>query len=650
MSEKDKTFENVLKENRVLVSIETVKIKDFIFSTNKLKLIRGASYLLDYMNQVEVPRILKKYGLEYKTHELVNKIYNINDDKEFLEKVDEEIDKTIDKRILYIGAGNAKFLVDSKKTAEKICKEIKEIYKSLAPSAKVVAECYPMKENEKIWTAIDELAQKTAEKKSEGFPMLNIDLPFAVKCDLSGTEPAVVSLKNLEKDLENIEIHRSGEGSDDDKQVEDTITAIRNVIKKDIMKISEESAVKIKYSNKMIKDDVNEIGFYSIIKKALNYDIHLNTEIDDYSVGDSFIGFVYSDGDGLGDFLKNVKKVYTTEEEYLKFMRKFSVILDRNTKYVLKEVIKKMYDAEKFVKKKTILKDGKPKYKIINGEKKIVEKSVIGEFLIVGGDDVCAVFPADLAIEISYEFQKEFEKKMNEFTKIENEKNEKKNPENITSSCGVVIAKNKTPMFQLFEQGLKLQKSAKAKRYQENKNREGKVRTGYIDFQVIGNEGNVNIKEYRKKWYDKFDKEDENKRKLHVSRRPYSIRGLEKEEYKDVSESIDKLIDQVKELKTKNFPNTKIRYIYDLKKDDTKTDNEKIMESINILSKMSTEEINVLNELWGIKDKMNLSFENENKNEKFKEFFDNIFDVLEIYDFIQKDKSSSEKEEKKSGN
>ena len=649
MSGKDKTFGDVLKENRVLVSIETVKIKDFIFSTNKLKLIRGASYLLDYMNQVEVPRILKKYGLEYKTHELVNKIYNINDDKEFLEKVDEEIDKAIDKRILYIGAGNAKFLFEDKDKAEKICKEIKEVYKALAPSAKVVAEYYEMKENEKIWTAIDELAQKTAEKKSEGFPMLNIDLPFAVKCDLSGTEPAVVSLKNLKDDLEKIEIHKSGEGSDDNKQVKDTITAIRNVIKKDNMKISEESAVKIKYSNKMIKDDVNEIGFYSIIKKALNYDIHLNTEIDDYSVGDSFIGFVYSDGDGLGDFLKNVKKVYTTEEEYLKFMRKFSVILDRNTKYVLKEVIKKMYNDKKFVKKKPILKDGKPKYEIINDKEEEVKKSIIGEFLIVGGDDVCAVFPADLAIEISYEFQKEFEKKMNEFTKIENEKNEKKNPENITSSCGVVIAKNKTPMFQLFEQGLKLQKSAKAKRYQENKNREGKVRTGYIDFQVIGNEGNVNIKEYRQKWYNKIDKEDKNKGKLHVSRRPYSISGSEKnKEYKDVSESIKKLIDQVKKLKTKNFPNTKIRYIYDLKKDDTKTDNEKIMESINILSKMSTGEIQVLNELWGIKDKMNLSFENE--NEKFKEFFDNIFDVLEIYDFIQKDKSSSEKEDNNSGN
>ena len=668
MSEKDKTFEDVLKENRVLVSIETVKIKDFIFSTNKLKLIRGASYLLDYMNQVEVPRILKKYGLEYKTHELVNKIYNINDDKEFLEKVDEEIDKAIDKRILYIGAGNAKFLVEDKDKAEKICKEIKEVYKALAPSAKVVAEYYEMKENEEIWTAIDELAQKTAEKKSEGFTMLKIDLPFAVKCDLSGTEPAVVSWKNIEDDLKSIKIHRSGypwekddkkvivkeklEFKDDTKKQKDnTVKAIENVIKEGKLNISEESAIKIKYSNKMIKDDVNEIGFYSIIKKALNYDIHLNTEIDDYSVGDSFIGFVYSDGDGLGDFLKNVKKVYTTEKEYLKFMRKFSVILDRNTKYVLKEVIKKMYNDKKFVKKKLILKDGKPKYEIINDKEEEVKKSIIGEFLIVGGDDVCAVFPADLAIEISYEFQKQFEEKMKKFTEIENQKNKKKNPENITSSCGVVIAKNKTPMFQLFEQGLKLQKSAKAKRYQENKNREGKVRTGYIDFQVIGNEGNVNIKEYRKKWYNKFDKEDKNKGKLHVSRRPYSISGSEKnKEYKDVSESIKKLIDQVKKLKTKNFPNTKIRYIYDLKKDDTKTDNEKIMESINILSKMSTEEIQVLNELWGIKDKMNLSFENENKNEKFKEFFDNIFDVLEIYDFIQKDKSSSEKEDNNSGN
>ena len=632
MDEKNKTFEEILKENRFLVSIETVKIKDFIFSTNKLKLIRGASYLLDYMNQVEVPRILKKYGLEYKAKELVNEIYDISDDDKFLKQVDEKIDDAIDKRILYIGAGNAKFLVEDKDKAEKICKEIKEVYKTLAPSAKVVAEYYEIKENEKIWDGIDELAQKTSEKKSKGFPILNIDLPFAVKCDLSGSEPAVVSYKNIDEDLEKIEIHRSGKGFDDNKQVEDTVTAIRNVIKEGKLNISEESAVKIKYSNKMIKDDVNEIGFYSIIKKALKDDIHLNTEIENYTVGDSFIGFIYSDGDGLGDFLKNVKKVYTTEEKYLKFMRKFSVILDRNTKYVLKEVIKEMYENGKFIKKKPISKEEK------------IEKSVIGEFLIVGGDDVCAVFPADLALEISYKFQKQFEEKMKKFTENENRNNEEKNTENITSSCGVVIAKDKTPMFKLFEQGLKLQKLAKGKRYNENqKRKKDAVRTGYIDFQVIGSEGNVDLKEYRKKWYDKFDKE-KNENKLHISKRPYSINKLDEE----ISESIYKLIENVKKLKNKNFPNTKIRYIYDLKKDETKTDNEKIMESINILSKMSEEDIKVLNDLWGIKDKMKLDF--ESGNEKFKELFDNIFDILEIYDFIQEDEKPLKKEEDESGN
>lgn len=72
-------FEKMLEENKVLVSIETVKIKDFIFSTNKLKLIRGASYLLDYVNQVEVPEILGSRDMEFKAKELVNDIYDIED-------------------------------------------------------------------------------------------------------------------------------------------------------------------------------------------------------------------------------------------------------------------------------------------------------------------------------------------------------------------------------------------------------------------------------------------------------------------------------------------------------------------------------------------------------------------------------------------
>ena len=50
---------------KFIVAIETVKIKEFLFSTNKLKVIRGASYLLDYLNQVEVPKILKDKNIYF---------------------------------------------------------------------------------------------------------------------------------------------------------------------------------------------------------------------------------------------------------------------------------------------------------------------------------------------------------------------------------------------------------------------------------------------------------------------------------------------------------------------------------------------------------------------------------------------------------
>ena len=118
---------------KFIVAIETVKIKEFLFSTNKLKVIRGASYLLDYLNQVEVPKILEK-----------NEITEEN--------------------IIYVGAGNAKFFTDTEEKAEKIIKEVKEKYEENS--------------DKKVWDIFDKLGINTAKAKSKGFPILNIDLPY----------------------------------------------------------------------------------------------------------------------------------------------------------------------------------------------------------------------------------------------------------------------------------------------------------------------------------------------------------------------------------------------------------------------------------------------------------------------------------------
>ena len=181
----------------------------------------------------------------------------------------------------------------------------------------------------------------------------------------------------------------------------------------------------------------------------------------------------------------------------------------------------------------------------------------------------------------------------------------------ITSSSGVIIAKSKTPAFQLFEQALKLQKLAKAKRYEHS------AKTGFIDFQVIGSEGCVDIDSFRKT----INKKDEVKKKDNlVMERPYAIDIEESSKVKNVEE----LFTTIKELKEIKFPKNKLRYIYELKRDKKLDDFEKKMEFINILSKMKDEHINF------IKENYNIDYDYQ----EFEKYFNNIFDIVELYDFV----------------
>lgn len=552
--------------SRYIVTVETVKIKDFLFSTNKLRIIRGASYLLDYLNQVVVPEILKSNGVKGED-------------------------------IIYVGAGNAKFFVDDEDTAKNIAKEVKRVYKKEAPNSKVVVSYIETeyrvgkdnsKNKRKIWEDIDKLAQNTAVEKSKGFLMMNLDFIGVEKCEICGKNSAQISVENLERDLEDIGlIVKDGEVILDNYSLR--IPVLREQIKdltgttgdnKGI--ICEECLRKLIFSNR-VKDTESEkkISFYNSVKDEFK-DIELGTEISDYENGKSFIGFMYSDGDGLGDFLKNISQKFkndksssNVEEKYLEFLKEFSETLDKNTKEALIDTIKDIFQGKE-------------------------NKRIIGEFLIVGGDDVCAVFNPELVLELSEKFQKIFEEKMKKYIS-----KTKANDSKITSSSGVIIAKSKTPAFQLFDQALKLQKLAKAKRYEHN------AQTGFIDFQVIGSEGCVDIDAFRKKI------DFENNR---VMERAYAINIEGNSKVKNV----EKLFETIKELKKIKFPKNKLRYIYELKRDEKLEDFEKKMEFINILSKMKDEHIKF------IKENYNIDYDYQ----EFERYFNNIFDIVELYDFV----------------
>lgn len=576
----------------VLLTIETVKIKDYLFSTNKLKVIRGASYLLDYLNQVVVVEILKNHGLNDK-----------NDN------------------YLYVAAGNAKVLVKDKDEAEKIIKEVEKAYSKIAPGAKIAASTVENKENKKIWDLIKDSTDRTAQVKNKGFKELNYHLPFVKKCDLCTTNPAEINENNIKnKTIDFLDyLNEFQKENKIDKRIltnfhpESIEDIYKNLVPKNEEKtqgICLECLSKIIFSEE-IKEDNPKVGFYSLFKgkkiekgkdekeEENKIDFFKDKEqaetIEDYKDGKSFIGFMYADGDGLGDFLSKLKDKFVennNEADYKAFLKDFSVKLDAVTKDSLIQAMKEL--KHKF-----------PIHKKENGE----ERRYYGEFLIVGGDDVCGVFPADLVLELSEKYQAIFEKEMYKFFE-DNRDTNSTGINNITTSSGVLIAKAKTPMYLLFNQSLKLQKSAKKKRYDKFKGKINDKKHGYTDFQVIGSEGNVDIIDFRFRQGLLIRDDKDNEKGL--IQRPYEV--------SENNSNLKELIEKIQNLKKSDFPRNKIRKFYELKKEINKT--EAMYEFVNLYSKLTDKQKDFLN----IELKENMSFDGNLKD---------IFDILEMYSFVQ---------------
>lgn len=551
-----------------IMSVETIKIKDFLFSTNKLKCIQGASYLLDYINNIGIRKILEKYGVKtpkisYKEIENIFKNSN-NIEKDLYEKLK-------DNDVFYIAAGNAKFIIREEHNLLNIKNEIEKMYEVLLPGSKVVIGYETISDGVLYSNIISALAQKTNEQKSIYSFIDNLDLPYIKKCALSNREDAEISINDLssKEKLLKIIYPLFSLGGKKEFVFEEILDKIYSKIHLDVLKnqlnnlidiskeyVSRATMLKIIFSN-LLKDADEEISFYSqVLKKFPNIDE--NMSIEEYPIDKSFIGFMYSDGDGLGEHIKN-STLNKTNNEYLIFIKPFSIILDYITRSSLIDALDNIIEDK-------------------NSKK-------VGAFFIVGGDDVCALFDAPTAIKVSAKYSEIFSNKM-----------KKVKYDNISTSNGLLISKAKVPIFLMMRQALNLQKSAKSKRYEKKSNK------GYIDFQNIGQEGLVNISNYRKD-------------KLNVLNRPYE------------NTDFIKLINNIRELSKNKIPKNKLRTFYDILVNKVDLLQEKNMKILNLIFKINNQEL--IKNIW-----------NEFSNNEVDIIFGkmnicrDILDIIELYDFI----------------
>ncbi|MGM0369558.1 MAG: Cas10/Cmr2 second palm domain-containing protein [Bacillota bacterium] len=480
-----------------LALIEVVKVKGFLFSSSKLKSIRGASYILDNLN--------------------LEKAKN-----EFVESYEGEGRA----ERIYFGGGNNKVLFANKRDAEEFVKKVEGLYTKEAPGVKIVSTVKKRRQDEELSDLMQRGEEEIKKGKNEGFSLGVEANSFGKYCTVCG-----------ENFCESY--------SSDIKQL-----------------LCTECNAKINAGakiNQLKNSDLAENGFEDYIynrfyEQLKDKEINLEQlkwpgKTKELADKDNFIGFIYADGNRIGSFLREFNNKYVkgggiTEKTYKKLQRTFSSALDEATKEAVIEAVTEVIPPQEYI-------NSGGKYPV--------------EFIIAGGDDLILIVPADKSLAVADKFTQYFEQKINkkladeaQFAQIiENQKPEIK----ITTSCGVAIAKSSYPINLLFDHSAQLLKSAKLRTYslyQSYRNQTGVEHNyGAVDYDIINSSSIKDLALKRKEEYRISDKN-------YLTLRPYIVTSTEKEQ-RDLPDFLylDNFMERVKELKKKQFPQTKLRQMLD---------------------------------------------------------------------------------------
>lgn len=380
--------------------LDTSGINEYIFGTNKLREIRGASILLDSLNRDKaVDELKKNYGTKDQQWECI-----------------------------VAGGGNIKVIFDDEDNAEKYKNFLKKLF---SDGAKGVGVTVILSVKNDSWTEAEWI--KDAQKQLQRAKLLKqrdgqvLTSGYFKTCQACGVYPA-------EK--------KSHE---------------RFVCSGCIQKIDKSS-------------EHREMEIYKRLFKSIDLIPKLPQEFGD--IGEKshprgYIGFIYADGNRMGEHLARIK---TFDD-----LKEFSKNVEESTFRAAEETIKHNFkDDHTF------------------------------QIILAGGDDLIMVVPAHKAISVAVHFCDEFN---NMFTK-DNEEN------NITTSAAVVLCHDSMPIKDVLESAEGLLKNAKIRSRDYNDE-------SYIDFLATTGSALGNPISRRKKELEFSDSGN-----ISLTMRPYSIKEM----------------------------------------------------------------------------------------------------------------------------
>ena len=335
-----------------LTFIDTTGIQDYIFSSNNLKHIVGASALVHFATHDWVFKELEKLG---KT--------NVSSKSEL--KIDDN--KTIDagdlnSELVYAGGGNAVVIFKSKELAKKFTKTLTLRTLSEAPGLQLIVAHTDLNwENDILKDKVKkvrELANKKKYNRIYSSPLLGLGV--TADCQFSGL-PATEIRAETEKEP--------------NKKV----------------RVSSEVAAKwdaYEAANKRLKEIIP-------LEDDLDFVYNFNDFGTKYQ--SSYIAVIHTDGNGMGKRIKEIAERYMTSQqnrEYIKDMRYFSSSLEETSIKALKATVRQLLNS----------RDDKGK---IGGLVEVWKNLIPFRPIVFGGDDVTFVSDGRLGITLAEFFLKQ---------------------------------------------------------------------------------------------------------------------------------------------------------------------------------------------------------------------------------------------------
>lgn len=506
-----------MSASRYMVLLDTDSIKDYVFATNKLREIRGASAILNKLNLEITKKILCKFG---------------------------------GTKRLFLAGGSGKITFPDKSQAREFCRQLKAAYyKDTDGMASITTVIMPEPEHEnsfKSWVyhGEKELRKYKDSKIRRLQPLTN---QYFQACKSTGLLPAEEILYNepisKASQMKCKEAQESRSHFGEFKEWIGSSKWADNWQKLIDAKSDEEW-------KKILPQDLSTIG----------------------DIFNGYIGFIYADGNRMGQRLANIEE----EDEY----GTFSKMIDEATHNAIFAALGKN------------LKMG---------------DHVPFEIMLLGGDDLMVVVPANKAMKIAMDFCNKFKENTGE---------------KVSICAGVVICHANYPIHNAIDHAESLLKSAKRL---SNKDTDAEINA--IDYMVIKGSSLQDLKKMREAElsYRSDDRSNDRSPDILLYQRPYT------------TEKMENLIGWITKFKKSDFPKNKLKSMYESL---YRGRNQAMLDYLLLTSRLPPEPEKARDVMKCFKNKWDGGLDCFPWKKNDDEFVTPFIDLTELYEYIDQEESN----------